>query len=61
MIDKDMTIAEALNVSPKAKEVLMGFGMHCFGCAIAHGETIEQAAQVHGVDIDEMLSALNAE
>ncbi|MDR1940555.1 MAG: DUF1858 domain-containing protein [Clostridiales bacterium] len=61
MVTKDMLIADALkqgNVQ-KMAEVLQGYGMHCFGCAIARGETVEQAANVHGVDVDEMLSALN--
>ena len=25
-------------------------GMHCLGCMAAHGETVEQACMVHGVD-----------
>ncbi|MCI5790337.1 MAG: DUF1858 domain-containing protein [Clostridiales bacterium] len=40
-------------------EVLGNFGMHCLGCALSHGETIEQAAIAHGYDPDEMLKALN--
>lgn len=59
MITKDMTIREAINESPDAAEVFQGFGMHCLGCAIAHGETVEQAAQVHNIGLDEMLAALN--
>jgi len=61
LITKDMLIATALkqgNVQAMA-EVLHGFGMHCFGCAMAKGETIEEAAMAHGIDIDLMLNALN--
>lgn len=61
MITKDMLIGEALqqgNMEAMA-EVLFGFGMHCLGCALSRGETIEQAAAVHGVDPDEMVAALN--
>ncbi|MCL2630192.1 MAG: DUF1858 domain-containing protein [Firmicutes bacterium] len=60
-ITKDMLIIDALkqgNVEAMA-EVLYGFGMHCLGCKLASGETLEQAAAVHGVDIDLMLEALN--
>jgi len=32
--------------------------MGCLGCAIANSETIREAAQVHGVPLEEMLSAL---
>lgn len=61
MVTKDMLIADALkqgNVEEMA-EVLYSFGMHCLGCALAHGETIEQAAAAHGVNPDEMVKALN--
>lgn len=59
-LSKDMLIADLLktgNVEAKA-EVLFGFGMHCLGCALAKGETLEQAAVVHNVDIDVMMEAL---
>jgi len=59
-ISKNMLIAEVLkggNAEAKA-EVLFSFGMHCLGCALAKGETLEQAAAVHNVDIDVMVKAL---
>ncbi|MDE6967413.1 MAG: DUF1858 domain-containing protein [Clostridia bacterium] len=65
MINKDMKIAELLELDvPEAKineiaETLFSFGMHCLGCAMASGETLEEAAMVHGIDIDEMIDALN--
>jgi hybrid cluster-associated redox disulfide protein len=33
-------------------DILMNAGMHCLGCAMAHGESIEQACAVHGIDSD---------
>lgn len=59
-ITKDMTIAEAFNANPNIAGVLMSIGMHCLGCALASGETIEEAAAVHAVDLDELLEKLNA-
>ena len=58
-LKKDMTIAEALKIKPGIAPILMSKGMHCLGCSIAHGETIEQAAQVHGLNSDELLKELN--
>ncbi|MGN0768231.1 MAG: DUF1858 domain-containing protein [Christensenellales bacterium] len=63
MLTKDMLLIDAfrkegVNVDAMA-EVLADFGMHCLGCALSHGETIEEAAAVHGVDPDVMLNALN--
>lgn len=40
-------------------EVLMSVGMHCLGCAIAQGETVGEAAQVHNVDVNELIARLN--
>jgi hybrid cluster-associated redox disulfide protein len=58
-LTKDMTIAEALRVKPQIAPILMSKGMHCLGCVIAQGETIEQAADVHGMDVEELLKELN--
>lgn len=58
-ITAEMTIAEALKLKPMAGAVLMGRGMHCLGCVIAQGETVAQAAEVHGLPLEELLEALN--
>ncbi len=59
-ITENTTIMEAVELNPNAGEILMGFGMHCLGCAMAHGETVGEAAQAHGVPLEVMLDALNA-
>lgn len=59
MITKDMTIGSIINNNQSAIEVLMSFGMGCVGCPSAQGETIEDAASIHGIDLDELLKALN--
>ena len=58
-INKDTTIAEALKQKPQIAEILMSKGMHCLGCVIAHGETLLQAAEVHGLNVDELLDEIN--
>ena len=63
MITKDMLLIdvfrmEGVNVDAMA-EVLADFGMHCLGCALSHGESVEEAAMVHGIDPDVMSNALN--
>ena len=58
-VSKDMTIAEVLRQNPNTAKVFMGHGMHCLGCATATGETIEQAAMVHGIQLDTLLNELN--
>ena len=59
-ITKDTTIGKLLEVKPDAVPVLMEIGMHCIGCPSSQAETLEEAAIVHGLDPDELVSKLNA-
>lgn len=62
MITKDMLIVDILSQGDpdKLAQVLQDSGMHCLHCMLAHGETLEQAAAVHGIDVDKLLADLNA-
>ncbi|HWR60912.1 MAG TPA: DUF1858 domain-containing protein [Clostridia bacterium] len=56
---KDMTVAQILRTNPNTAEIFMRYGMHCLGCPGATGESVEQAAMVHGFDADQLLVELN--
>lgn len=58
-ITKDMTIGEILKTKPEVAPVLMEAGMHCLGCPSAQGETLEEAAMVHGMDIDALMAEIS--
>ena len=58
-ITENTLIAECLEINPNAVEILQAAGMHCFGCAMAHGETIAEAVAVHGADLKALLDKLN--
>ncbi len=58
-ITENTTIFDAIQINPNAGEILMKYGMHCLGCALAHGETVGEAADVHGADLQNMLEELN--
>lgn len=62
MISKDMLVIDILQQGDpeKLSEVLMESGMHCLHCTLAHGETLEEAAAVHGIDADKLVEKLNA-
>ena len=57
-ITKEMTIGEILRVCPAVAPVLLEMGMHCLGCPSAQGESLEQAAMVHGMDIDALMAKI---
>ena len=59
MITKDNTIGEVIRLNENSPQTLMRFGMGCLGCPSAQGETIEQACEVHGLNLEEVLNALN--
>lgn len=59
-INKDMTIGEVIREFPKSIDILMSFGMGCVGCPSAQAETIGEAAQVHGLNVEELIDALNS-
>ena len=39
--------------------ILMASGMHCIGCPASQGESLEEAAMVHGIDSDELVTKIN--
>jgi len=57
---KDMLIQQVIELDEGTAEILMNSGMHCLGCAMAHGESIEQACAVHGIDADALVGEINA-
>ncbi|WP_252213553.1 DUF1858 domain-containing protein [Clostridium sp. VAP41] len=59
MITKDMTVGEIIRIKENAVEILMSFGMGCIGCPSAQSESLEDAANVHGLNLDDLLKALN--
>ena len=58
-VNKDMTIAEIIEMDQSIANILMASGMHCLGCIMAHGEDLGQACAVHGIDADDMVKRIN--
>ena len=59
--NKDMTINQILEINPDKIDTLLATGMHCIGCWAAQDETLEEACQVHGIDVEDVLEELNKE
>jgi hybrid cluster-associated redox disulfide protein len=58
-ITKEMLIGEVIRKKPEAIEILMSFGMGCVGCPSSQMESLEEAAMVHGLDLNKLMEALN--
>ena len=57
--EKTMTIGQLLEQAPDKAEILMEAGMHCLGCPASQAESIEEAREVHGIDVDDLIEELN--
>lgn len=60
MIDKTTKIGDLLEQFPDKADILLEAGMHCLGCPASQAETLEEACEVHGIDVEELVEKLNA-
>ena len=58
-ISKDMTIGELIRTDENIVPILMRAGMHCLGCPSSQMESLEEAAMVHGMDVDVLVQQIN--
>lgn len=56
---KYITIGEVVRNYPESVKILASFGMGCVGCPSSQAETIEEACKVHGIDVEQLINALN--
>ncbi|MDD4600604.1 hypothetical protein SDC9_37314 [bioreactor metagenome] len=58
-ITDDSVISDIIRVYPQTVPVFRSFGMGCLGCPSSTGEPVKQAAEIHGLDLEKLLVALN--
>lgn len=59
-VTKDTTIGEVIQIDAGVIPILMGASMHCVGCPSSAGETLEEAAMVHGIDSDMLVEEIQS-
>lgn len=59
-VNKDTTIGEVIQIDAGVIPILIGAGMHCVGCPSSAGETLEEAAMVHGIDGDMLVEEIQS-
>ena len=59
-IEKDTIIGDILDADPTTAQYFFEMGMHCLGCPASRGESVAEACEVHGGDVEEILEKLNA-
>ncbi len=61
MINKKMSIEEVVRRHPESIVIFERHGLGCVGCQAALFESIEQGAEVHGINADALVEDLNKE
>jgi hybrid cluster-associated redox disulfide protein len=57
--DPDMTVAAAMAVHPRVREVMAGYHLGgCAHCAISEFETLKQVCEGYGVPLDMIMDTL---
>lgn len=59
IVTKDTIVGDVVMQDEGIAPILMASGLHCLGCAMASGETIEEACMVHGMDCDSLVEEIN--
>ncbi len=59
MITKDMLIGDLIRMDEGIAPILAASGLHCLGCPSSQRETLEQAAEVHGMECGSLVALLN--
>ena len=59
IVTKDTLISDLVEYDESLEDVLAGFGLHCFSCPMHTMDTIQDAADVHDLDVELLIEKLN--
>lgn len=59
-VTKDTKMGQILAMDKSMGDFLMQAGLHCVTCASATSESLEVACTVHGLNVDQMVTSINA-
>lgn len=59
VVTKETMIGDLLRIDAGVAPILLSIGMHCLGCPSSQGESIAEAAMVHGIDPDALVNEIN--
>jgi hybrid cluster-associated redox disulfide protein len=52
-------IAEIITKYPETVDIFFKHGLYCVGCPASYGESLEQGAKAHGINLKNLLKDLN--
>ena len=58
-VTKESIIGDVLDYDKETGVFFLEMGMHCLGCPMSRGESIEEACAVHSTDCEEIVAKIN--
>lgn len=58
-VTPDTIIGDILDQDMDTAPYFLQMGMHCLGCPASRGESLAEACEVHGTDVNELVAELN--
>ena len=58
-VTKDSIIGDVLDYDKDTGKFFLEMGMHCLGCPMSRGESIEEACGVHDVKCEDIVEKIN--
>ncbi|HML35969.1 MAG TPA: DUF1858 domain-containing protein [Bacillota bacterium] len=58
-ITENMLLNEILEMDPDPTDVFLRHGLNCLGCPGAQSESLREAAEGHGINLEKLIDDLN--
>lgn len=59
LIHENMLVNEVLDMNPDITEIFIQHGLNCLGCPGSYSESLKEAADGHGINLDKLIEDLN--
>ncbi|HZW98368.1 MAG: DUF1858 domain-containing protein [Clostridiaceae bacterium] len=59
-VTKDMLVSDVIKMDEKLIPIFFAHGLFCLGCVLADHESLEEASEAHGLDVDSLVDDLNS-
>lgn len=57
-VTRETKIGDILDYDVSTAEYFLQMGMHCLSCPASRSESLEEACEAHGVEVEELVEAI---
>jgi hybrid cluster-associated redox disulfide protein len=58
-VTEEMKVCDVLEMDARLEDIFLSHGMNCVGCPGSSTETIKEAAEGHGIELQQLIADLN--